>query len=73
MKKPVFLCLIAIFIEIASYGQPAPARYGKIDMADLEMKVYDKDTTAEAVILCDYGEFNPTTLRFYKAFAHESP
>ncbi len=45
-------------------AQPVPARYGKIDMADLEMKVYDKDTTAEALILCDYGEFNPNSFDF---------
>ncbi|HEX2395450.1 MAG TPA: DUF3857 domain-containing protein [Bacteroidales bacterium] len=56
--------LICIFNLVT--GQPAPAKYGKIDMADLEMKVYDRDTTAEAVILCDYGVFNSATLDFQR-------
>ena len=31
-------------------------KFGKIDPAYFEMKVYDKDTSAEALILGDYGE-----------------
>ena len=30
------------------------------------MKVYPLDTTAEAVILCDYGEFNANTFEFLR-------
>ncbi|HLO60383.1 MAG TPA: hypothetical protein VK179_16650 [Bacteroidales bacterium] len=56
------VCLI-LFV-VSAYSQPAPARYGKIDMADLEMKTYPLDTTAEAVILCDYGVFNDNTFDF---------
>jgi hypothetical protein len=56
------VCLILFVVSV--YSQPAPARYGKIDMADLEMKVYPLDTTAEAVILCDYGVFNDNTFDF---------
>lgn len=33
-------------------------------MADLEMKVWDQDTSASAVILCDYGFFNTSTYNF---------
>jgi hypothetical protein len=55
-------CFILFFVS--AYSQPAPARYGKIDMADLLMKVYDSDTTAEAVILCDYGSLNTATIDF---------
>ncbi|MBN2272766.1 MAG: DUF3857 domain-containing protein [Bacteroidales bacterium] len=65
MKK-TFILLSIILVYTISFltAQPVPARYGKIDMADLEMKVYDLDTTAEAVILCDFGEFNPNTFDF---------
>jgi hypothetical protein len=65
MKNHVIFSLSILAVSVfTSSGQPAPARYGKIDRADLEMKVYPLDTTAEAVILCDYGEFNPTTFDF---------
>ena len=36
-------------------AQDAPIKYGKIDLADLQMKVYPKDTSAEAVVLGDIG------------------
>ena len=64
-----FLIVITSLSALAcfsSFGQPVPARYGKIDQADLEMKVYPLDTTAEAVILCDYGEFNQNTFEFLR-------
>lgn len=67
MKKiPLFICIILLSVFSQIKGQPAPARYGKIDMADLEMKVYAPDTTAEAVVLCDYGFFNPSTFDFQR-------
>jgi hypothetical protein len=59
-----FSLSLLVFAAFNSYSQPLPARYGKIDRSDLEMKVYPLDTTAEAVILCDYGEFNPNTFEF---------
>jgi hypothetical protein len=65
MKKPLFIT--SLLILLAGYtlkGQPAPAKFGKVDMADLEMKIYPLDTTAKAVILCDFGEFNTTTFEF---------
>jgi hypothetical protein len=65
MKQPWILIPLLLACEFTvSTGQPAPARYGKIDMADLEMTVYAPDSTAEAVILCDFGEFNPNTFDF---------
>jgi hypothetical protein len=45
-------------------SQPLPMRYGKIDTADLKMKVCSMDTSAKAMILCDYGEFDPNSLTF---------
>ena len=65
-KNLIFICIILLSALIQIKGQPAPARYGKIDMADLEMKVYAPDTTAEAVILCDYGAFNADTWEFQR-------
>jgi len=66
MTKTLLIAAVTIFCFFKLSGQPAPAKYGKIDMADIEMKVYDRDTTAEAVILCDYGVFNPSTFEFQR-------
>ncbi len=38
-----------------SYAQSVPVKFGKVEMPDLQMKTYEKDTSAEAVVLCDYG------------------
>lgn len=38
------------------FSQKAPIKFGKIDEKDLKMTVYDKDSSASAVILCDYGD-----------------
>lgn len=37
------------------YGQKAPAKFGDIPMEDMKMTVYPKDSSAEAVVLVDYG------------------
>ena len=41
---------------------PPPMEWGEVSRAELEMKTFDADTNASAVILCDYGE---TTLNSY--------
>ncbi len=38
-----------------SQNEPAPIKYGFIPREDLEMKVYAPDSSAAAVVLCDYG------------------
>ena len=47
--------LIAIFACPLS-AQDAPMKYVKIPKEDLEMKVYEPDTAASALVLCDYGK-----------------
>jgi hypothetical protein len=42
----IFLCI----------GQKAPIKFGNFSMDDMNMVVYDKDSSAVAVILADYGE-----------------
>ena len=53
--KYAMLCVFATTICFTITAQDAPIKYGKIDLADLQMKVYPKDTSAEAVILGDIG------------------
>ncbi|MFA6404250.1 MAG: hypothetical protein WCX31_21880 [Salinivirgaceae bacterium] len=53
-----------LFIVFVGYSQKEPIKFGKVDVADLEMKQYALDTSAVAVVLCDYGYFNSTTFHF---------
>lgn len=46
------LCGVCFF----SFAQKEPIKFGEIPMEDLQMTVYDKDTSAVAVILADYGD-----------------
>lgn len=69
MKRvtPKQLFFISAFLLFACHileGQKAPVRFGKIDIEDLEMTVYPLDSTAEAVILCDYGYLDPERMQF---------
>jgi hypothetical protein len=54
MKKSlsVFLILSSIFC----YAQKSPVKFGDIPMEDLRMKIYPLDSSAEAVVLVDYGK-----------------
>jgi hypothetical protein len=62
-KKPSLLLLLLLFV-MSSFSQKAPIKFGTIDKADLEMQVYAPDTSAEAVILCDYGYFSTNSYNF---------
>ena len=53
--------LLAIFTLNAA---KAPMKFGKVDLVDLEMKTYAPDTSAAAVILCNYGYFDSNNLQF---------
>lgn len=37
-------------------AQKPPIKFGEVSIDELKMKRYDKDTTASAIVLCDYGE-----------------
>ncbi len=63
MKK-MALSIILVFLCIMAYSIQAPVKFGKIDMADLEMTVYEPDTSASAVVLCKYGYFSSTDYTF---------
>jgi hypothetical protein len=54
--RNAFTGVLSTVFSHALFAQDVPIKYGKIDMADLQMKAYAKDTSAEAVILADYGD-----------------
>ncbi|MBS1491704.1 MAG: DUF3857 domain-containing protein [Bacteroidetes bacterium] len=53
MKR--ILPLLFIAFSIAASAQKAPAKFGDIPMEDMTMKVYPLDSSANAVVLFDYG------------------
>jgi len=62
--------LLAFFLLLAFSNsinaQSSPIKFGKVPIEDVEMTTYSKDTSAPAVILCDYGYFNSKDIRFYR-------
>lgn len=42
--------------SLPAYAQLDPVKFGKIEMPEIQLKAYDKDTSAEAVILGDFGK-----------------
>ena len=54
MKNLLATVLFAL-LSIYSFSQKAPIKFGDVSIADLKMDKYEKDTTASAVVLADYG------------------
>lgn len=48
----------------ALFADSPPIKFGKISEEELVMTVYEADTSAVAVILCDYGFFNAREFKF---------
>lgn len=63
MKTKLLFPLLLLF-SLNANAKKAPIKFGRIELSDLEMKIYEKDTSAPAVILCDYGYFNSTDMTF---------
>ncbi|MDD4968260.1 MAG: hypothetical protein PHT07_02405 [Paludibacter sp.] len=64
INRKLVLAFYLLVTAVSISAQKAPMKYGKIDQADLEMKVYPKDSSASAVVLCNYGYFNSNQLQF---------
>lgn len=50
------LRLFLFIYPFISFSQKAPVKFGEISMAEMKMSVYEKDSSAAAVILFDKGE-----------------
>lgn len=55
VAKCLFACLCLILLTSNSWAQNKKIKFGKVSKEELEMKVYDQDTSASAVILYDNG------------------
>jgi hypothetical protein len=60
IKKPTFFLLFFINIFHGFAQKPEPIEFGKIPLEQLQMKIYSPDSSAEAVVLCDYGDYSYT-------------
>jgi len=61
------ISILFIVLTISGFvfsADKVPMKYGKIDKEDLSMTVYQPDTSASAVVLCDYGYYNSTQHQF---------
>ncbi len=59
-----FLFTLAFALSGMLYAQKAPIKYGKPSMEDMTKTVYEIDTSAPAVILCNYGYFDSDQFLF---------
>lgn len=59
MISKVVLVGIAVLCSSHCYAQKDPYRFGEIPAEDLQMTVYPEDSTAEAVVLFDFGTSHP--------------
>ncbi len=57
MKKFILAGLLGMLV-LPFYAQKAPIRFGKPSMEELKKSVYDIDTSASAIVLCNYGYFD---------------
>ncbi len=62
MRIPSIITFLFIFCQL-SFAK-APIKFGKVDIEDLKMTVYEPDTSAAAVVLCKYGYFNANNYNF---------
>lgn len=64
LTKQIILFAIAITFTNIVIAQKAPIKFGKVTLEELEMTNCDIDTSAVAVVLCDYGVFNRENIEF---------
>jgi hypothetical protein len=55
--RNIFLpvAILSLLAYTSATAQKAPIKFGDIPMEDMKMTVYPKDSSAEAVVLCDFG------------------
>jgi len=72
MFKFCFTVFFAFLVISQAYAEKAPIKFGKVSMEEMELTSYLPDTTASAVILCDYGvtdmPFSKQESRFERTF-----
>jgi len=57
MIKNFLVLILLLMVSVITSAQKAPVKFGKISKAELLNNTYAPDTSAPAVVLCDYGYF----------------
>lgn len=65
MDKIILILLLLVLSSSGISGQKAPVKFGDVSMEEMQMLTYPGDTSASAVILCDYGVFKSTGQQNY--------
>jgi hypothetical protein len=50
------LSAFCLLLTLSLFAQKSPVKFGEIPMSDMTMTIYDKDSSAAAVMLVNYGE-----------------
>jgi hypothetical protein len=60
----IFIFILILSLHYQLYSQKDPVKFGKIDKAELLIKKYEIDTSASAIVLCDFGYWNTNDFMF---------
>ena len=71
LKFKTLFCILMLMTVSASYAELTPKEFGKVSQEELDMSYLSEDSTADAVILFDIGEYifgyvYPVTLKEHK-------
>ena len=71
LPNPVFMrqfsCVFfmaLVFMATSSFAEKPPIKFGDVSLEELKMTSFETDTSAPAVILCDYGYFESSDFSF---------
>lgn len=71
LKKIVYSVIILIIVQVQVFAEKAPIKFGRVSIEDLSMTRYDPDTSAAAVILCDYGIWDNVSFQFTRVVRYK--
>ncbi|HNX65395.1 MAG TPA: hypothetical protein PKH02_00855 [Bacteroidales bacterium] len=71
MKKSLFTFLVFSLFILPSIGQKSPITFGKITREEVASTTYDLDTSAAAVVLCDFGWFDKDNFQFTRTLRYK--
>jgi hypothetical protein len=64
MNRLIFIFILTFGISFYCYGQKDPIKFGNVSLEELQMTSSYLDSTAPAVVLCDYGYFRASSWTF---------
>ena len=56
MKSQFLGAMLCLAVTSTTLAQKSPIKFGEVSLEELKMTRYEKDSSAAAVVLCDFGE-----------------